>query len=209
MLEEVAALRAQKNEDNSKISQIYTYLHNIGEWSQKFAEWSENCISDAQREAKNWQPCRNMEEMQVRAKHRVYPSPKLNLLDTPLENKSDVSIEIKSATYSKNTGVNMDEYMANYTEWVKGGLAHACNEAVNISSLMNARKYKEYHLNPPTYVKNLTETPQKKEFRILTKKKHGLLFAGTNQYNQPNVYLSAGLENLKDSSDIWTLEPVD
>jgi hypothetical protein len=75
---------------------------------------------------------------------------------------------------------------------------------------MNPRQYKEYHVNPPTYVKNLTETPQKKEFRILSKNKHGLLFAGVNhQYNNPHVYLSAGIENLKDSSDIWTLEPVD
>jgi hypothetical protein len=59
------------------------------------------------------------------------------------------------------SSVNIDEYMEKYTEWVKAGLAHACNEAVSISSLMNARKYKEYYVNAPTCIKKLSSYSSK------------------------------------------------
>jgi hypothetical protein len=104
------------------------------------------------------------------------------------------------------TNVNMDEYMAKYTEWVKGGLAHACNEAVNISSLMNARKYKEYYINPPTYVKNLPVTPQNKYFKIINKETNRYLFSDSD--NALALYPSI-CSHLPPGHLTWTLEPVD
>jgi len=104
--------------------------------------------------------------------------------------------------------VNMDEYMAKYTEWVKGGLAHACNEAVNISSLMNPRQYKEYHLTPPLS-KTLhiaSSMPQiKKEFRLVNKSNNEFLLGGLS--NPPSMH-EVGMTRYPKDSDIWTLEPV-
>ena len=105
----------------------------------------------------------------------------------------------------ENTLVNMDEYMANYTEWVKGGLAHACNEAVCISSLMNPRKYKEYHVNPPTYVKNLPVIPQKREFKIINKETKNYLYCDNDS---PSVLNPSRYSHMPQGYSIWTLEPV-
>jgi hypothetical protein len=101
--------------------------------------------------------------------------------------------------------VNMDEYMDKYTEWVKGGLAHACNEAVNISSLMNARKYKEYYINPPTYVKNLPVIPLNKEFRLVNKITNCYLHA---DYKDRAVSSQSKNHEAPPGHTIWTLEPV-
>lgn len=191
MLEEVAALRTiiseiQKKQNNKDDSKSSEQIDNINDFLGKQQSW-------------------------LKEKFRACSTGALNhsTVETHLKDYPGLRMAVSTFSSVTQSNINMDEYMAKYTEWIKGGLAHACNEAVNISSLMNPRQYKEYHVNPPTYVKNLTETPQKKEFRILSKNKNGLLFAGVNQYNNPNVYFTAGIENLKDSSDIWTLEPVD
>ncbi len=110
-----------------------------------------------------------------------------------------------------HSGVNMDEYMAKYTEWVKGGLAHACNEAVNISSLMNARKYKEYHINPPLsttlhITSSIPQTiPQNKYFRIINKQSsQWLSHDGSCKSRDDTARGKVGPDSI-----IWTLEPVD
>ena len=104
-----------------------------------------------------------------------------------------------------NSSVNMEEYMEKYSGWVKESLTHVCNEAVNISASYHSRKYKEYHVNPPTYVKNLPLISQKREFKIINKETNRYLYSDSDPVNAlyPSTY-----SHMPPGHSIWTLEPV-
>lgn len=189
VLEEVAALRTiiseiQKKQNNKDDSKSSEQIDNINDFLGKQQSW-------------------------LKEKFRACSTGALNhsTVETHLKDYPGLRMAVSTFSSVTQSNINMDEYMAKYTEWVKGGLAHACNEAVNISSLMNPRQYKEYHLTPPLSKTLHIESsmPQiKKEFRLVNKSNNEFLLGGLVNPASMHQY-----ERYPKDSDIWTLEPVD
>jgi len=190
VLEEVAALRTiiseiQKKQNNKDDTKSSGQIDNINDFLGKQQSW-------------------------LKEKFRACSTGALNhsTVETHLKDYPGLRMAVSTFSSVTQSNINMDEYMAKYTEWVKGGLAHACNEAVNISSLMNPRQYKEYHLTPPLS-KTLhiaSSMPQiKKEFRLVNKSNNEFLLGGL--LNPPSMH-EVGMTRYPKDSDIWTLEPV-
>jgi len=119
--------------------------------------------------------------------------------------------------------VNMDEYMAKYTEWVKAGIAHAAREGCN-GAISMSHHIRDFTSLPPKMEPTqqnssniLSESiPQKKEFRLVHKRTTYSLtaFKGINPYTSQEdgsaiVRMRHPLTLPLDDLDIWTLEPVD
>lgn len=189
VLEEVAALRTiiseiQKKQNNKDDSKSSEQIDNINDFLGKQQSW-------------------------LKEKFRVCSTGALNhsTVETHLKDYPGLRMAVSTFSSVTQSNINMDEYMAKYTEWVKGGLAHACNEAVNISSLMNPRQYKEYHVNPPLS-KTLhiaSSMPQiNKYFRIINKQSsQWLSHAGCKSKDDITI------GKVGPDSIMWTLEPVD
>ena len=131
MLEEVAILRVmiteiQKTQNKKDDSKSSGQINNINDFLDKQRSW-------------------------LMEKFRASSTGALNhsTVETHLNNYPGLRMAVSTFSSVTESDINMDEYMAKYTEWVKGGLAHAYNEAVFNSSLMNPRKYREYYVNPP------------------------------------------------------------
>lgn len=189
MLEEVATLRAmiteiQKTQNKKDDSKSSGQIDNINDFLGKQRSW-------------------------LMEKFRACSTGSLNHSTVETHLKDYPGLRMAVSTFSSVTqqDINMDEYMEKYSEWVKAGLAHACNEAVNISSLMNPRQYKEYHVNPPLS-KTLhiaSSMPQiNKEFRLVNKNNNEILL--NRQGNV--VYEKTQSKHYPKDSDIWTFEPV-
>jgi len=118
--------------------------------------------------------------------------------------------------------VNMDEYMAKYTEWVKAGIAHAAREGCN-GAISMSHHIRDFTSLPPKMepiqgksLNNVLENiPQKKEYRLVNKHNDRLI-SGRHIDSLTNRELSTSYLEMKNpvitfakDSDIWTLEPVD
>jgi glutamate synthase domain-containing protein 2 len=187
VLEEVATLRAmiteiQKTQNKKDDSKLNGQIDNINDFLGKQRSW-------------------------LMEKFRACSTGALNhsTVETHLKDYPGLRMAVSTFSSVTQSDINMDEYMEKYSEWVKAGLAHACNEAVNISSLMNPRQYKEYHVNPPTYVKNLPVTPQNKYFKIINKETNRYLYSDSD--NALALYPSI-CSHMPPGHLTWTLEPV-
>ena len=193
VLEEVAALRTiiseiQKKQNNKDDLKSSEQIDNINDFLGKQQSW-------------------------LKEKFRACSTGALNhsTVETHLKDYPGLRMAVSTFSSVTQSNINMDEYMAKYTEWVKGGLAHACNEAVNISSLMNPRQYKEYHINPPlSTTLHITSfipqtIPQNKYFRIINKQSsQWLSHDGSCKSRDDTARGKVGPDSI-----IWTLEPVD
>ena len=123
-----------------------------------------------------------------------------------------LSPEVTQPLESQST-VNIDEYMAKYTEWVKTGLMHAANQGASRAISHNHSIY-EYSSPPPKMIatqKNslnivLESIPQNKYFRLVNKQSSQMLnMDGTCKSKDD---LERGRKVSPDSVS-WTLEPVE
>jgi hypothetical protein len=118
--------------------------------------------------------------------------------------------------------VNMDEYMAKYTEWVKAGIAHAAREGCN-GAITMSHHIRDFTSLPPKMepiqgksLNNVLENiPQKKEYRLVNKHTTHSLISGKSldMQQRESGFSWVGMNPHKgvflDNKDIWTLEPVD
>ena len=111
--------------------------------------------------------------------------------------------------------VNMDEYMAKYTEWVKAGLMHAANQGASRGISHNHSIY-EYSSPPPKMIttqqnssNNVSESIlQKKEFRLVNKNNNEYLLGGQGGVTMHEEGTPTYPNRYPKDSDIWTLKPI-
>ncbi len=107
-----------------------------------------------------------------------------------------------SQSLEPHSGVNMDEYMVKYTEWVKGGFRHAANDGAS-RAISHNHTPREYPAEPPK-IPLYSSMPQliseKQDFRLINKSNNEFLIGGVCS---PRTQVGVVPKN----SDIWTLEP--
>jgi len=103
-----------------------------------------------------------------------------------------------------NSSVNINEYMAKYTEWVKEGIQHAAREGGKVGLILNYQT-RDFTSPPPTYFKNLPLISQKLEFKIINKETNRYLF---NDSDPVNALYPSTYSHMPPGHSIWILEPV-
>jgi hypothetical protein len=97
-------------------------------------------------------------------------------------------------------------YENDIKNFVQEAFDKLCPEVSQLSetqSNVNMEKYKEYHVNPPTYVNTLIS--QKREFKIINKETNRYLF---NDNEQVNAQYPSNYSHMPPGYSIWILEPV-
>jgi hypothetical protein len=111
-----------------------------------------------------------------------------------------------------NSSVNINEYMAKYTEWVKEGIQHAAREGGKAGLISNYQT-RDFTSPPPKMIATqqnslniLSESiPQKREFKIINKETNKYLYSDSDTVNA--LYPST-ISHMPPGHSIWTLEPV-